>query len=363
MATARVARTGIQIYQGHEVGDEKKRQQVRVYRPEAEVFHPDSLHTFAHKPVTLHHPKDFVSAGNWKKHAVGHVDGEIMRDGDTVRIPMLIMDADAIRAVRDGVQELSVGYDAGLEWTEGITDSGEIYDAVQRQIRVNHIALTPMARGGPLLRLGDTTMDREVMTRSFLCDGITITLPEQDAQIVQRALRNAAQTVADAQAHLEPAQELSTRLTTDNQTLAGKIAALEQQLRDATVTDADLDARVIERQALIAQARKRHGRHLQTRRQVPAVRSAARPCWPSSAKPRRRRMTDAAIEGAFEAITADVKDSEGLRELSQSLSRPSSAAAGSKDDAERAWEERGKILREAWKTNNGSSVAIGGRSN
>ena len=46
----------------------------REYRPQDEVFHPESMASFAHAPITDDHPGRVV-ASNWKQHAVGHVAG------------------------------------------------------------------------------------------------------------------------------------------------------------------------------------------------------------------------------------------------------------------------------------------------
>lgn len=152
---ARVARAGnVQLYAGTEVG-RPEMGVVKVYRPADEVFSADTMESFAHRPVTLGHPAASVSAANWKDVATGWSDGEVARDGDFIRVSMLLADAGAIAAVEGGTRELSMGYDCLLEWTTGVTSAGEAYDAIQRNIRSNHIAIVPAARGGPELRIGD----------------------------------------------------------------------------------------------------------------------------------------------------------------------------------------------------------------
>ncbi|OQP86019.1 hypothetical protein BTR14_13125 [Rhizobium rhizosphaerae] len=152
---ARVARAGnIQIYTGAEVG-KPDLETVRVYRPADEVFSADTMQSFAHRPVTLGHPSAPVTAATWKSVAKGWSDGEVARDGDFVRVSMLLADAETIQAVENGTRELSMGYDCTLDFTQGTTPAGEQYDAVQRGIRSNHIAVVPRARGGSDLRIGD----------------------------------------------------------------------------------------------------------------------------------------------------------------------------------------------------------------
>ena len=343
VAQARVARTGIQIYHGDEIGD--PRATVRVYRPEKTVFDHKSLQTFAHKPVTLEHPPVMVNAHNWKDFAVGHVDGEIMRDGDMIKVPMMITDAAAIEAINRGASQLSVGYDARLEIVDGKTEAGEAYDAIQHDIRVNHIALTPSARGGPKLRLGDEGKDQKMerakltQERTITVDGIELKLPEPNASIVQRGFKKLRDQVIS--------------LTSERDTLSGKVAAMSKQVKDSTFTDADLDKRVAERQMLVSLAQRVLGDSWQPDgKPTPDIRRevVASKLGDDVAK----AMSDAAIEGAFTAVTA-TDASSGPRELAQALAKPG-FGTNSKPNAEQAWEERGKLMREAWRTNNGSMV-------
>lgn len=156
-AMGRAARTGIQAYSGAEVG-KPEMASVRVYRPESEVFDAASLSSLAHKPLTLGHPSNGVSADSWKRDAVGWTGGDVVRDGDTIKIPMMVADRDAIAAIEAGTRELSVGYTADIAWTPGTTPDGQAYDAVQRSIRGNHIALVAAGRAGPTCRFGDSRM-------------------------------------------------------------------------------------------------------------------------------------------------------------------------------------------------------------
>jgi len=159
---ARVARAdNVQTYLGSEVG-KPEMATVRVFRPANEVFSADTMQSFAHRPVTLGHPDTSVTSANWKDVAKGWSDGEVARDGDFIRVSMLLADAGTIQAVEDGTRELSMGYDCSLDWTAGVSPSGEAYDAVQRGIRSNHIAVVQQARGGPELRLGDSA-DRKAL--------------------------------------------------------------------------------------------------------------------------------------------------------------------------------------------------------
>lgn len=152
---ARAVRTGVQVYAGHELGIDDM-DVVRVYRPPSEVFSPDSLATFSHAPVTMNHPSEAVTADNWKEFAVGEVSTEALRDGEFIALPLILKDADAIKAVKGGKVELSAGYSAQLVFDSGVTPEGEPYDAIQTNIRINHLAIVDNARAGHKARIGDT---------------------------------------------------------------------------------------------------------------------------------------------------------------------------------------------------------------
>lgn len=154
VTTARVARSGVQEYLGREVG-RPDMPTVKLYRPEDEVFSDATMRSFAHRPMTLNHPSQQVDASNWRDVAVGNTGAKVHRDGDYIVVDLVMMDQKAIAAYEAGTRELSMGYDAVIDFTSGTTPKGEPYDAVQRQIRNNHLALVGKARGGSALRVGD----------------------------------------------------------------------------------------------------------------------------------------------------------------------------------------------------------------
>lgn len=131
-----VGRTGILVYRNAD-GTERKE-----YRPPEEAFKADSLASFLGKPITIGH-KAFVTAGNAAQVApVGSVLSEGRQDGNNIIADIVIYNLDT------NARELSCGYTLDLDETPGTTPEGEHYDAIQRNIRVNHIAIVPKGRAG-----------------------------------------------------------------------------------------------------------------------------------------------------------------------------------------------------------------------
>lgn len=249
VAQARVARTGVQMYTGDELGILGK-PVVRVYRPESEVFAPESISSYAHRPVTLGHPKDGVNSKNWRQLSVGQTGGEVVRDGDYVQVPMVLMDQKAIDAYSRGVRELSMGYSCSIELQDGFTPSGEAYDAVMRDLRMNHLAVVAQARGGSELKLGDETngdesMDTAIKTRTVLVDGLSITTTEQGAQVVEKL-----------QKQLSDEQSKLNKLIADHSAELAKRDAQIDDLKAKIVGDEEIDRRIASRAALVELARK-----------------------------------------------------------------------------------------------------------
>lgn len=155
------ARTGIQDYLGREVDPENKhglrdKAVVKVYRPESEVFKADSLATFAAAPVTVDHPSSAVTADNWRELGVGEINGDVVRDGQRVRVPIIVRDAAAVEKVRTTHKQLSMGYATELVFPQdGKHPDGTACDAYQTNIKINHIAAVRAARGGPELKISD----------------------------------------------------------------------------------------------------------------------------------------------------------------------------------------------------------------
>lgn len=121
---------------------------VRELRPPEEVMHPEALESFALVPVTNDHPSELLTADNAKQYAVGSVSESVVPEGDKVRAVLMITDASAIEALDAGKSELSCGYTADVVQEAGVWQ-GQPYDAVQRNIRGNHVALVDAGRAGP----------------------------------------------------------------------------------------------------------------------------------------------------------------------------------------------------------------------
>lgn len=263
VADAAVARTGIQEYLGREVG-KPDMEIVRVYRPAEQVFSKDAMKTYAHRPMTNDHPSVAVNAENWKDYAVGQTGGDVMRDGEFVRVPLVLMDQKAITDWENGKVELSMGYSADIVFQKGVTDSGEEYDAIQTNLHMNHLALVDKARGGDKLRIGDQGNPDIISPaqpnegghmadsnlRKVIVDDLSVETTDQGAQAIEKLTKQ----VGDAKAETAALADSHKAAIAAKDTEIGELTAKLADAQKSVLSDADIDARVAKRAELVAKA-------------------------------------------------------------------------------------------------------------
>lgn len=180
----------------------------RELRLPEEVFAPESLASYKGKPVIITHDAGLITKNNVHDEGVGTILSEGYRSGNDVRAEIVIQDTDAMK--KAGLKELSLGYNLDLDETPGVWE-GQPYDAIQRNIIINHLALVLEARAGEQARLNIDSRDRKRKGDSKMSakktkkkvrrvDGVLT--PEELAQKIEeykarRAQRLAAKTDED----------------------------------------------------------------------------------------------------------------------------------------------------------------------
>lgn len=259
---AKAARSGVYDYSASEVGGAahgfEATDTIKVYRPEAEVFASDSVASFLMKPVTNDHPSVAVTADNWKQYAGGTV-AKALRDGEFLAFDLVLMDSALIADVQAGKRELSNGYSCTLDWLPGVTDSGEKFDAIQRNIRGNHIAVVDKGRAGNECAIKDTGggnpfaicdanpqaisgLSNEGYKMKITLDGVSVTLT--DAGEVQAAFdkikADADKALADSATALKDASDEAIKLAAEAVAKDAEIVTLKAAVADNAITPAKL---------------------------------------------------------------------------------------------------------------------------
>ena len=136
----------------------------RELRPPEEVFRPDSLETLSQIGVTNNHPPEPLNASNTKTFAVGFTGEAVERNDSFVQCRLTVTDSNTIRQMTDNQKrELSCGYLCDVDETPGVWQ-GQPFDAIQRNIRYNHLAIVDQGRAGPEVRIRMDSNEARMVT-------------------------------------------------------------------------------------------------------------------------------------------------------------------------------------------------------
>jgi len=371
-AWASIARTGIQHYTD---SDGSIR---REYRPETEVASPESLASFAGKAITSEHPPVLLDSENTKNYQVGFSGTEVVYDNGFVKAVMTITDEDTIERIMKGdAREVSAGYRVNYDPTPGVTENGEHYDGIQKEIIGNHIAVVRRGRAGPQVKLHLDRQDAadpslisntgdHLMTAKVVFDGAEFEVTESVALAITKERDDAKMSYEDMKKKYDELQAAADSMKSEMDAMEkemkgkmdaaeGRADALAEQVEElktelATAQEVNLDSMVEERVALIEKAK-------------PVLDSA----YDFAGKAAREVMVDAIkavrgdeldlseksddyVQAMFDTLSEGRSDSattDELRKAVASIASPISAPSSYMEALQSAWKKPLSISKEA----------------
>lgn len=191
----RIARTGPMLYRPDEVPEVEPNPTgaMTVLTRDADIlFSPETVLSFAGKPVTNDHPDDLIGPDTWRDVACGTVlnprRGE-GADSEHLVADLLITEAGCIADVRAGKREVSCGYD---------TDAETVKPGLGRVTKIvgNHVALVERGRCGPSCAIqdGEPTMAKAKRT---VWDRLTTAFKAKDEAAFNEELEAAKGEIED----------------------------------------------------------------------------------------------------------------------------------------------------------------------
>jgi len=207
----------------------------RELRPPEEAFKAESLASIKGKPITVKHP-GMVKAENINDvKPIGTVLSEGWQEGDNIRADVVIY------SLPTKGRQLSCGYELDTEETPGEWQ-GQRYDAIQRNIRYNHLAVVQSARAGPVARLNmdgnqDFEDESEVLNTmpKIRLDGIEY----EAAQEVINALNKANERSDAAEGANTETQKRLDAVTAERDGLKVKVDAFPAEIEKVRKDAAD----------------------------------------------------------------------------------------------------------------------------
>lgn len=130
----------------------------RELRLPEEVFAKESLDSYKGKPIIITHDAGMVTNENVDDEIIGTILSPGYQDGEHVRAEIVIHNTNALKECE--LRELSLGYSLESEDNPGEWE-GKPYDCIQRNIRINHLALVQNARAGESARLNVDGKDKK----------------------------------------------------------------------------------------------------------------------------------------------------------------------------------------------------------
>jgi len=370
---ASIARTGIQHYTDADGSIRKE------FRPETEVASPESLASFAGKAITMEHPPVLLDSENTKDYQIGFTGSEIVYDNGFVKAVMTVTDRETIdKVMRGDVREVSAGYRVNYDPTPGVTDSGEHYDGIQKEISGNHVAIVRRGRAGPQVRLHLDRLDaadpslisieeNQTMSAKVNFDGAEFEVSESVALAITKEREDAKMSYEDMKKKYDELQAAADSMKSEMDAMAeemkgkmdsaeGRADALAEQVDSlkAELEEAkqiNVDSIVEDRLALISKAK-------------PVLDSA----YEFSGKSAREVMVDAIkavrgdsvaldersddyVQAMFDTISEDAAgradSTEDLRKAVASIATPASAPSSYMEKLQNAWKSPLSISKEA----------------
>ena len=148
-----ISKVGVFPYSGQQISaDLEPDKMYQVYRSEEELSHPETVESFKLLPWTDEHAMLGAEGEGMlpaeRKGIHGVIGENVYYEDGYLKGNIKIFSEKLAKLIQEGKKELSIGYRCLYDMTPGVYN-GIKYDAVQRNIRGNHLALVGEGRSGP----------------------------------------------------------------------------------------------------------------------------------------------------------------------------------------------------------------------
>lgn len=224
-----ISKVGVFPYSGAMIGADEPSKIYNVYRPEEELSNPECIASFKLVPFVDEHTMLGVEATPAEKKGVQGVTGEEVEFEDgTLYSNLKVFSESLANLIENGKKELSCGYRCVYEFAKGVWNGIE-YDAIQRNIRGNHLALVQEGRMGHEVAVLDSMV--------FTFDTKELLMPEEiekkveDAEeVTLKGLAAKVDAIASIIAKLKPMEEEEHGISLDEEMVEDEI---EEETEDA----------------------------------------------------------------------------------------------------------------------------------
>lgn len=164
-----ISKEGVFPYLGKQISPELEPDKIyMVYRPAEELTSEETIESFNGVPFIDEHEMIGDGFTKYDDRPAGGVLFNVKANGGILTGDFKIFSEELQEEIESGKKELSLGYLCDYELTKGVWN-GQRYDAIQKNIRGNHVALVQHGRMGSDVRVYDRaiTMDALDITKEI----------------------------------------------------------------------------------------------------------------------------------------------------------------------------------------------------
>lgn len=164
-----ISKEGVFPYLGKQISPELEPDKIyMVYRPASELTSEETIESFNGVPFIDEHEMIGDGFTKYDDRPAGGVLFNVKANGGILTGDFKIYSEELQEEISNGKKELSLGYLCDYELTKGVWN-GQRYDAIQKNIRGNHVALVNHGRMGADVRVYDRaiTMDALDITKEI----------------------------------------------------------------------------------------------------------------------------------------------------------------------------------------------------
>jgi hypothetical protein len=153
-----ISKVGIFEYLGSSIGAEDPDRIYKVYRPAEELSNKETIDSFKLLPFIDDHEMLGTDATPAEEKGIQGTTGEdVYFDYDTLYGNFKIYSNSLNNSIENGKKDVSLGYKCKYKFETG-SFNGEVYDAIQTDLRGNHIALVDNGRMGKEVSVCDSAI-------------------------------------------------------------------------------------------------------------------------------------------------------------------------------------------------------------
>jgi len=296
-------------------------------RTREEVFSEETIKSLKGKPVTNDHPTVIVDSSNVGSLAKGFTGSNVRADPLYLAVDMTIMDAGLVNEVLAGKRAISCGYSCDTVEESGVW-CGIPYTHVQKNIRMNHVAIVDTGRAGDEARINldskdniwirikeEATMEKKIVK----LDGADFEVEEKVADAIVAVIARAD----SAEAQVTSLTAEKTAIEAERDAGKEKLDSVNKELESlkANHVDADKVAEIVKaRVELVAFAKEQGAEFKDDSSDVEIKKAVIAKMYPNA---KLDEAKDEYVQARFDIAMEDAKvakeknDDAGVRSLNQ----------------------------------------------